>query len=397
MTSQAQPTGTPVSGPVPVLAQAFAALDDAGIDWALLRGADELADPQGDVDVLAGLPDLRRADEALAAVGWLRLAAPGRGSHRFWFGYDERADRWLKLDVVTRVEVGAWHELRLPLGPDLLARRWHDGSVWRLAGQDEQWLRLLHEVCDKGRPGLPWVEGLTTRGPVPAAFDAVVGAGAAERLLDQLAPPRRTPAAAAEAARARLARRLRSGRRWPLGRGRIVQVLGPDGAGKTTLAGALVEQLPVDAAPVYMGLWRQSATERRLAPLPGGTTATRVARMARKVLWVRWHAARGRLVVLDRSAYDALLADADHSAGGRVLAWLALRWSPEPFLVVLLDAPGQVLFGRKPEHPVEVLEQRRQDYLAQHPGALVLDASRSADEVRRAALAGVWTRLAQLS
>ncbi len=387
--------GAAVSWPYRVLAQAFAALDDAGLDWAVLRGADELGDPRGDVDVLAGIPDLGRADEALATVGWLRLPAPGRGSHRFWFGYDEQDDRWLKLDVVTRIQVGAWHELRLPLGPDLLARRWHDGAVWRLASEDEQWLRLLHEVCDKGRPGLPWVEGLTTRGPVPAAFDAVVGAGAAERMLEQLAPPRRTPAAATEAARTRLARRLRSGRRWRVGRGRVVHVLGPDGAGKTTLVSALVEQLPVDATQVYMGLWRKTAIERRLAPLPGGRTATRVTRMVRKVLQVRWYAARGRLVVLDRSAYDALLGDADRSAGGRLLAWLALRWSPEPFLVVLLDAPGEVLFGRKPEHPVEVLEQRRQDYLAQHPGALVLDASRSADEVRRSALAGVWTRLAR--
>ena len=36
---------------------------------------------------------------------------------------------------------------------------------------------------------------------------------------------------------------------------------------------------------------------------------------------------------------------------------------PKPDLVICLDAPGEVLFSRKAEGTIELLEQRRQEYL----------------------------------
>lgn len=58
--------------PNPLLAAAFEALDRAGPAWCLLRGADELASPAGDVDLLVSARDLRGVEEALAPLGFAR-------------------------------------------------------------------------------------------------------------------------------------------------------------------------------------------------------------------------------------------------------------------------------------------------------------------------------------
>jgi thymidylate kinase len=51
------------------------------------------------------------------------------------------------------------------------------------------------------------------------------------------------------------------------------------------------------------------------------------------------------------------------------------------------------MYARKQEHSVEVLETRRQAYLSlrsRFPTMVVLDATQSADTVRRAALDALW-------
>ncbi len=119
----------------------------------------------------------------------------------------------------------------------------------------------------------------------------------------------------------------------------------------------------------------------------------RLGRAARGCATARAHVLAGRVVVLDRAPTDGLLSDADTSAGGRLLLRCALAWAPQPAVVVLLDAPGDLLFARSGEHSPQVLEARRQDYRRVHPDAVVLDATAPIDEVRRAALAAVWARL----
>jgi O-antigen/teichoic acid export membrane protein len=66
---------------------------------------------------------------------------------------------------------------------------------------------------------------------------------------------------------------------------------------------------------------------------------------------------------------------------------------PPPDLLVVLDAPGDVLHGRKPEHLPERLERDRQGYLSlahRVPGAIVVDASKPFEEVRRDVTDNVW-------
>src|SRR5438309_195154 len=97
-----------------------------------------------------------------------------------------------------------------------------------------------------------------------------------------------------------------------------------------------------------MGLWKASGPlEPLLRPL-------RVwGRYARAV----YHRSRGRFVVFDRYVYEALLP-----ASGPLLAlkrpyfWLLARMIPPPTVVVVLDAPGVVTYGRKQENPPDELE-----------------------------------------
>ena len=92
-----------VRGP---LRNAFQALDDRGIAWALLRGVEALGDRSADVDVLVDAAAMAEIDAVLRAAGFARIPASGHGSHRFYVSYDPSEDRWIDLDVVTDVAFG---------------------------------------------------------------------------------------------------------------------------------------------------------------------------------------------------------------------------------------------------------------------------------------------------
>jgi thymidylate kinase len=97
--------------------------------------------------------------------------------------------------------------------------------------------------------------------------------------------------------------------------------------------------------------------------------------------------------VFDRYPYEALLpapAGTTHlSRWRRAILGHAL---PAPDLLVVLDAPGEVLHRRKAEHSVERLERDRAGYreLARRFGAVVVDAMRPPDQVRREVVDAVW-------
>jgi hypothetical protein len=93
---------------------------------------------------------------------------------------------------------------------------------------------------------------------------------------------------------------------------------------------------------------------------------------------------RGRIVVFDRHFFlDYYHADVEegHVRGRaqRLHGWMLARLYPKPDLVILLDAPAEVLHARKPEATVAWLERRRQQYLAlAHvvPDFVVVDVDR---------------------
>jgi thymidylate kinase len=190
-----------------------------------------------------------------------------------------------------------------------------------------------------------------------------------------------------------------------------VALIGADGAGKTTIARRLADTQPVPLRYIYMGLNPEAsthmlpttrlllavkrlmgrdtyqggppdveATRRKSAnagPVKRSVTAVKsILRTGNQVgeEWFRqvvawYYQRRGLVVLFDRHFYcdyygHDMSAEASHlSAAQRVHGLLLRKFYPKPDLIVLLDAPAEVLFARKAEGTVELIESRRQEYL----------------------------------
>ncbi|MFQ5737377.1 MAG: hypothetical protein ACE5JX_00055 [Acidobacteriota bacterium] len=210
-----------------------------------------------------------------------------------------------------------------------------------------------------------------------------------------------------------------------------VALVGADGAGKSTVGRRLPHELRLPLKYLYMGVNLDSCnlllpTTRFLHSMKrglgkstcqGGPPPAAVARrrsgngiacalrQLKSTLWVlnlmaeewfrqvyAWYCQyRGFIVLLDRHFFCDYYAHDVQSEDRRGLVrrihgLVLKRFYPRPDLVICLDAPAEVLFARKGEGSVELLEKRRREYLRLKrivPNFLILDAARPADEVTR--------------
>ena len=189
-----------------------------------------------------------------------------------------------------------------------------------------------------------------------------------------------------------------------------VALIGPDGAGKTTIGRRIEHTLPLPVKYVYMGVNLDSSNHmlpttrllkaikrargaapdvagppdpNRVRTRPKGFVKHTLAglksglRMTNRIgeEWflqaLAWYyQRRGNIVLFDRHffsdyyAYDIANQRADRRLSDRIHGFILNRVYPKPDLVIYLDAPAEVLFARKGEGTIEALERRRQEYMS---------------------------------
>ncbi|HEX5014973.1 MAG TPA: hypothetical protein VFV72_12540 [Candidatus Limnocylindrales bacterium] len=415
----------------PRVVDAFRAMDRAGVTWAVLRGLDELVEARGDVDVLARGGSGAFLRSALAGAGFVEAPRRGRGSHRFFYGFDARRGDWVKVDVVDDLAFGRWAELDSGLAASALARRRQVeipgvGRVWVLDGDDAAWAELLHLVLDPSPASPRRCERIAAAGTACSRADTTspfaVWAGATDRKAAQdlvLAASqgrcndareaaasirsralRSRPAAAiARLARTVVRRRLARLPTPKRSRGFVVAVLGPDGAGKSALLERLAAAAPIPVRAEYLGAYPASPRDGGgQSGAPGGVPVVRFLRRLLR-LWVagvrgRIHARSGGLTLYDRHPIEVRLRK-----GGSVRRRLLRAAVPPPDLFLVLDAPASILVERKAEWPIEEIERQRAGYrtLLERPDSVRIDAAAPAAEVAREAVATIWAAYATRS
>ena len=203
-----------------------------------------------------------------------------------------------------------------------------------------------------------------------------------------------------------------------------VAIIGPDGAGKTTIARRLEGSLPLPTRYLYMG-WNYEASNvmlpsnrllqrvradggpsvgspgrRRIPVLHHLAAALKLANLLaegwyRQIVANRWRR-KGYLVIFDRH-FVADFTDGRLAVGSthaRRIRHAILRGAlPRPGILIYLDAPPETLHERKGEGTLESLERQRQAYrriVADHGRALEVRSDRDlavvTEEVRAAIL-----------
>lgn len=187
-----------------------------------------------------------------------------------------------------------------------------------------------------------------------------------------------------------------------------VALIGPDGAGKTTIARMIEKSFPVPIKYLYMGVSVESSNIalpttrvveyfKRLRRKKKGIAVAKnlvppnrkngkhkksglraMLRLANRLAeeWYRqylsWNYRRkGHVVVYDRHYKFDFELDKVKLPGEKssftdwMHRWFLANVYPTPDMVIYLDAPAEVLFARKGEFTLEWLESRRQAFIAQ--------------------------------
>lgn len=406
-----------------LLLTTFQRLEEAEIHYCLLRDTDQLhrLDELDEVDLLVDKRQTKPLYQLLTQLGFVALPSWGHGPHQFFTIYDEANDRWLKLDVVTEIVFGyPYHTLVTDFAAACLARRqWHSG-VFVPSVECEAITLLYHCIIDKkrfephrrqrlqslcsmvkesnylttllqqwGQPTLTWPQLATLieredwdgllalRSPLTKALTKKHG----------LAQPLRK-------SQQRLVRKFGKHLHYRRPPAISVAILAPDGAGKSTVVAGIQKSFCFPVYTTYMGLYQKGTRRGLTKVLAKAGFAGRLALQWQRYFKARTKQAQRKLVIFDRYGYDALLPSPKPLS--RLQQWrrqILAHACPAPDLVIVLDAPGELLYARKGEHSAALLEAQRQGYLqlkAHLRQMVVVDATQNPDIVRRRVITQIW-------
>lgn len=408
-----------------LLISIFEKINQEDILYCLIRDGDraEYFSEGGEIDLLVSRDQFFLLANLLERFHFIRLPDWGHSPHHFFISYDSKSDSWLKFDVVTEIAYGrSAHNLRTSLAENCLNHRYFNGKTYVLSPEDELVTLLLHCVLDKGYfsavrkarlkdlrlqvtngayvtkllsaywlPETPWqhlVDQIEAEN-----WDALLKNG--KRVASHLARGDEL-GVAARALQSKILLKLNT---WigklPL-KSPWVAILAPDGAGKSTLSTRIKNSFYFPVHIIYMGLYQKGDKVSGFSFLPGSGLVKKLVRQWARCLAARYYQKRGRLVIFDRYTYDALLTPKKHMGTlRRWRRWLLAYACPAPDLVILLDAPGELLYERKGEHSPEFLERQRQSYLdlkSEIAELVILDARNDPEVVRRQATALIWKK-----
>ena len=413
----------------------FTRLDADRVRYVALHSYESLPDDlPSDLD-LAVHPDdagtLAAVFAGLRARGYLAVQCMNYAVAGYYFVFlwpEEDGLHSLAIDFVFHHREGG---LILMPGEELVADRVRHGAFWiprpetefgYLLGKktlkgtlpERQGERLRQLAGQLGRPAAEAVaarwfgEGWKTR-VVDACLCAAMGAQMDEMQRQFRSTMRRRDPM--NSLRHRVTEVPRMLRRWFRPVGLSIAVLGPDGAGKSTLVKELVRQIQPAFRSTRIYHWRPyvlAGRRRTIGNDPHANPADAVSRSSLRLIahlldyWlgylfcIRPALARAGLVVFDRYFQDLLADPKRYRYGGP--AWLVRavsRLIADPDLVLILDAPEDVVIARKQEvAPAEIRRQREvyRSLASEFPRTEILNAAASSTAVVERAC-GIVTRL----
>lgn len=408
-----------------LLLRVLAVLEREGIPYCLLHGYEQYPHQiRSDVDCLlpaSALPDrlaqvlhTHRAEIGADLVQWVD------GGAQFIVLARQNPDdppTLLQLHVSTQYELAGKVFFK---GEQILSRRRRHGSFWVPAVGTEFCCVLLNKFV-KGRlteehgrrlSALYFVDPGGCDQELARFFSkadmrlvaAAAGSGDWEAIRDAL--PRLRERALSRgtglAITRRVARQVKRLGRWIRPRcGLHVVFLGPDGVGKSTVIEHVQrDMLPAFLHSTYLTFAPGLIPGRFAAPKPGGPHSlpprSLPASLAKAAWWLVCYTvgylatvhptrARAGLVINHRYLMDAMVDRKRYRYSGPAWILRAIWWiAPKPDLVILLDAPPEVIQRRKQEVAFEETVRQRNGYrsiVTKLPNGHVVDASRPLADV----------------
>ena len=427
--AQARGRATDVLASSPATAARYVSILDgleaAGIRYAVLHDPSATSDASGgDLDLVVAADHLAALDQHLRVA--YRVVQVFRYEARSW-GYVlavelDGGPTWVVLDVSLDYR---WRGRVFFSGEELLEGRvWRDG-VWATAPRRELSYLLVKKIYEKGV--LPAHQQVRLRRLIVELGDEAQSClhrlfgqshgsqllgwiqvgdwGKVQQATTQLQNAlrrqvlRRQPL---NAFRYWIAELRRVWSRWRHPTGLLVAVLGPDGAGKSTLIQALQKQLmgPFRRTAVlhlrpHFGVRAVGPGPTRPHDKPARPTAVAMAKLLYYWIdyelgyWLRVRPllARSTLVLFDRYYPDVLVDPRRYRYGGPMgFARLIAKLVPRADVILVLDAPERELLARKQELDLKEAQRLRQAYrhqAARLREAELLDASQPRDVVTR--------------